>query len=244
LQPFATSIGRLAIGEIRTHHVQKFLDGLDAGPTTKNMAWRTVNRAFNWAVRQELMDRNPASGVERPAALIREDFVTDAEYAVIMARVKDQAFRDILVIAWECGARPNELFTVEAANVELDKSRWYFQKGKRNIRRFVYLTAAAEEITRRAMAAHPSGPIFRNTRGQPWDRHSAKCRFDRLSKAVGRHVSLYLFRHAQITRQIASGMDSHVVAQLAGHRDSKMVDTVYSHVAQDWEFMRDRLRGG
>lgn len=243
LQPFAKSIGRVAVGEIRTNHVQKFIDGLEAGPTTKNMAWRAINRAFNWAVRQELMSRNPASGVERPAALVREDYVTEAEYRIVMENARDQQFRDILIVAWECGARPNEIFTVEAKNVELEKSRWHFQKGKRNIRRFVYLTDAAEEITRRAMAAHPSGPIFRNTRGQPWDRHAVKCRFERLKGKVGRQVSLYLFRHAQITRQIAAGMDSHVVAQLAGHRDSKMVDTVYSHVAQDWEFMRDRLRG-
>lgn len=117
-----------------------------------------------------------------------------------------------------------------AENVELDKSRWYFQHGKRGIKRFVYLTFEAEEIMRRVVASNPTDPIFRNTRGQPWDRHSVKCRFERLAPKVGRRMSLYLFRHAHITRQVASGMDSHVVAQLA------------SHITQDWEFMRDKLR--
>ena len=53
LQPFAKSIGTITISEIRTHHVQKHLDSLTGGETVKNMAWRTINRAFNWAKRQE-----------------------------------------------------------------------------------------------------------------------------------------------------------------------------------------------
>lgn len=243
LQPFATSIGRLSIGKLRAYHVQRFIDGLSAGPSVKNMAWRTISRAFNWAVNQELMDRNPAAGVSRPAALRREDFVTEAEYAIILQHTPDQEFRDVLVLAWDCGARPHEIFNVTAANVELDKYRWYFPRGKGGRPRYVYLTAAAEEITRRAMAEHPTGPLFRNRRGNPWERQAVQGRFRFLAPKVGRKVSLYLFRHAQITRQIASGMDSHIVAKLAGHSDSRMIDTVYSHVSQDWEFMRDKLRG-
>jgi integrase len=243
LQPFAKSIGTILVDEIRTYHVQEFLDGMSGGDTTKNMAWRAINRAFNWAMKQQLMVHNPAAAVEKPASRIREDYVTEAEYAVIMANVPDTEFRDVLVTAWECGARPSEIFTVTAAQVEIDKARWHFQKGKRGLRRFIYLSADAEAITRRLMAEHPTGPLFRNTKGHQWDRHSVKCRFERLKGKVGRQVSLYLFRHSQITRQLASGMDSHVVAQLSGHKDTRMIDRVYSHVANDWEFMRDQLRG-
>lgn len=242
LQAFAKSIETLTVSEIRTHHVQEHLDSLGGGDTVKNMAWRAINRAFNWAIRQELMDKNPATNAEKPAARIREDYVTEAEYQVVMDNVKDEDFRDLLTVAWQCGARPQELFTVEARHVELDKARWYFQKGKKGLRRFVYLTQDAEAITKRRMLQYPEGPIFRNTQGRPWDKGSVKCRFSRLRTKVGRQLCLYLFRHAQITRQLAPGMDSHIVAQLSGHRDSRMVDAVYSHVANDWQLMRDKLR--
>jgi integrase len=243
IQPFAESIGTMRVHQIKTHHVQQFIDSLNGGDSVKNMAWRTLNRAFRWAIQQELMERNPATNAEKPASRTREDYVTEAEYKIIMENTKDQAFLDLLTAAWECGARPQELFTVEAQNVELDKSRWHFPKGKRGLRRFVYLTEAAEEITKRLMEQYPSGVLFRNTRGQPWDRHAVKCRFERLKEKVGRQVSLYLFRHSQITRQLASGMDSHFVAALAGHRDSKMIDRVYGHAKDDWQLMRDKLRG-
>ena len=243
VEPFAKSVKDLAVSEIRTHHVQKHLDSLSSGDTSRNMAWRAISRAFNWAIRQELTDRNPALNAEKPAAKVREDYVTEAEYEIVMKNVKDQEFRDLLVVAWECGARPQELFTVTAQNAEIDKSRWHFPEGKRGRRRFVYLTEEAEEITRRRMEQYPEGPIFRNTRGRPWDKGSVKCRFARLASKVGRQLSLYLFRHAQITRQVVSGMDHHVIAHLSGHRDSKMIDRVYSHASEDWKFMRDKLRG-
>jgi len=243
LQPFAKSIGTLRVQEIKTHHVQQFIDTLNGGDTVKNMGWRALNRAFNWAIRQELLDRNPVTNAEKPASKVREDYVTEAEYKIVLDNTKDQEFRDLLTIAWQCGARPQELFTVESHNVELEKSRWHFQHGKKGIRRFVYLTEEAEAITRRLMEKYPTGQLLRNTRGQPWDRHAVKCRFERLKGKVGRQLSLYLFRHSQITRQLAEGMDSHFVAALSGHRDSRMIDQVYGHAKDDWKLMRDKLRG-
>jgi integrase len=104
-----------------------------------------------------------------------------------------------------------------------------------------YLTEDAEAITKRLLKQYPKGPLLRNTRGQPWDRHAVKCRFERLKDKVGRQVSL--FRHSQITRQLAAGVDSHFVAALSGHRDSRMIDRVYGHAKDDWQRMRDKLRG-
>ena len=64
-----------------------------------------------------------------------------------------------------------------------------------------------------------------------------KCRLEDLDHVLGRRVRHYDLRHAFVTRKLVSGVDSHVVAKLAGHRDSRMIDTVYSHVAGDFEFM-------
>jgi integrase len=245
IQAFADSIGDLPLASLKTYHIQQFIDSLTSSDSTRNGAWRCINRAFNWAIRQELMERNPATNVEKPGLTNREDFVTDAEYALVIQETKDEAFRDLLTVAWECGARPTELFTVEARHVEIDKSRWHFPpaEGKRGRRRYVYLTETAEQITKKLMDRNPEGPIFRNTHGKPWDKRSVACRFYRLKKKVGRQLCLYLIRHAQITRQLAAGIDSHIVAQLSGHRDTQMIDRVYGHTIEDWELMRNKLRG-
>jgi integrase len=240
LQSFTSHIGTITVSKIKTHHVQSWIDSLQVSDSTKNGAWRAVNRAFNWAVKQELMTKNPARDVEKPAMTAREDFVTEAEYEIVMAKVKD-SFRDLLTVAWQCGPRPQELFTVEARHVELEKCRWHFppKEGKQGRRRFVYLTPDAVEITKRLMEQHPTGALFRNSKGRPWDKGSVKCRFSRLKTKVGRQLCLYLWRHSWITRKLIAGVDSHIVAQLSGHRDTRMLDAVYSHAVENWEAMAD-----
>ena len=103
--------------------------------------------------------------------------------------MKDQEFRDLLTAAWETGARPNELYTVEASFLDEANACWIFpirlSKG-RKVQRVVYLTDSAMEIARRLSLARPKGPIFCNNQGKPWNMSSVKCRFQNLQVNLGR----------------------------------------------------------
>jgi integrase len=72
--------------------------------------------------------------------------------------------------------------------VDLVLGRWVFpveeSKGK-NFPRIVYVTGRALEITRRLVLANPTGPLFLNDDGRPWNRHSVACAFGRLQVAAG-----------------------------------------------------------
>jgi integrase len=129
------------------------------------------------------------ASLEKPPQGRREQLVTAEEFEHILAWVKDREFADLLEVSWDTGARPHELFTVEAAFVDLDNARWVFpvrQSKARKAQRVVYLTEKALEITRRLMVKHPQGPLFRNSDGRPWCVSSAKCRFQRLRDELGR----------------------------------------------------------
>lgn len=87
------------------------------------------------------------------------------------------------MVTWDTGCRPQESLRVEARHVDLERNRWVFpkseSKGKREPR-IVYLSGQAAEITRRQMARHPTGPIFRNSEGKPWNPDSVNNQFNRL----------------------------------------------------------------
>ena len=53
-----------------------------------------------------------------------------------------------------------------------------------------------------------------------------------------------MFRHGFITRKLIAGVDSHVVAALSGHSNTKMLDDTYSHIADDHRFMLEAARQG
>jgi integrase len=194
LQSFLDSLTKpaLAVADLEPVHVYRWLDLHPRWTTGRRGATIAVQRACNWAAKaglfKSLGGRSPLAGLEKPAAGRREQVIAPAAFQVLINRVRDQPFRDLLHAAWDTGARPHELFTVEAAFVDFEHARWVFplkiSKG-RKVRRVVYLSDQMLEITRRLVAQHPTGPLFRNAGGRPWVVSAAKCRFQRLQVALG-----------------------------------------------------------
>ena len=195
-----------------------------------------MKRAFNWAEKQGRVAATPIRYAEMPTTDKREEFITKEEHDRILALVKDEHFRDLLVLAWETGARPQELFRLEARHADLENARWLFpkteSKGKRHSRT-IYLSDTALEITKRLLAQRRSGPILRNARGEPWCAMSVNCRFERLKKWIGKKVCLYQWRHGFAHRMLSRQVDSLVVATLMGHVDTTMLSSVYGHLMKN-----------
>ena len=190
LQSFARSIPRdLTVDRLKPIHVQQWVDAQPGWRRGKRGAIAAVQRAFNWAAKMGLIGASPVRHVEKPRAGRRDVVVTPEEYAWILGQIKDEPFRDLLIVCWETGCRPQEALAVEARHVDLPGVRWVFPpdeaKGKR-AHRVVYLTDRAFEITRGLMTRNPQGPLFRNTDGRPWHPYALNCRFGRLRLAQGR----------------------------------------------------------
>jgi integrase len=114
-------------------------------------------------------------------------------------------------------------------------------KGKRQPR-VVYLTSKALEITKRLMAKHPSGPLFRNTDGRPWTPGATNCRFQHVRRKTGKKYSLYALRHSFATHAMMKGVDCITVSTLMGHSDPGTLAKVYQHLAQNPLFLRQQLQ--
>jgi integrase len=137
LQTFTGSIPRgLTVAELKPYHVTRAMDAQPTwGNNTKNGFARSVQRAFRWAEKVGLIDKNPIREVEKPGRERREDFITPAEFDDVLRRFPDQEFQDLLTAAWDTGARPAELFALEARHIDTQGSRWVFKasesKGKK-----------------------------------------------------------------------------------------------------------------
>ncbi len=182
----------LTVAKLRSNDVTQIIDAHDEwSSSTKHGFARCVKRAFRWAVDEGLIERSPVRRLDKPEAEARDIVISDEEYATILEIVKEPNFRDLIVAAWETGARPRELLTVEARYVQHEHGRWVFPKKKakgKRLPRAVYLTDTAAEITKRLMDANPTGPLFRNSNGRPWNRWSINCAFGRLRVALGKWV--------------------------------------------------------
>ena len=204
-------------------------------PTYQRDCIRSVQRAYRWAHRLGIIDRNPMEFVDKPAARRREEIVSVEEYPTVLAEIRSVHFKRLVKVAWETGARPQELTRVEVRHVDLANSRWVFPpkeaKGKKR-HRIIYLNPEALKLTREALETVKSGALFRNRRGNPWHPYAVNCQFTRLKERIGRRLCLYVFRHSFATRMLTAGVDPMTVATLLGHADTSMLGKVYQHLAQ------------
>lgn len=234
----------LPLALLKKKHVYDWVDSHPKwGDAARRGAMTAVCRAFNWAEKEDHIERNPVRGIEKPAQTVREVVISPVEYRKLLKHLRGP-FRDLVVTAWETGARPQEILRVRAEWVELKQSRWVFplkkSKGKKR-RRVVYLTPAALEITKRLMKANPEGPIFLNNDGESWTAFSISNSFTRLKKKVGKKYNLVSFRHSFVTNGLKKGIDPVTMQHLCGHADLSMISKVYGHVSQDVRHMQRAL---
>ena len=233
---------RLSVNQISGQHVSHWLSNRTTwGPTTSRNAITVLIRGFNWAVKNRGLTVNPLKGMEKPQGRRRTEIVTAEEFEKLLAAIPDRPFRDLLIVSYDCGARPFELKNLEARHCQLDRNRAVIPaseaKGRKHTRTIYFPTERSMEVMRALVEQYPAGVLFKNRLGNQWTGMAVKCRLEDLDHVLGRRVTHYSLRHSFVTTKLLAGVDSHVVAKLAGHLDTKMLDKVYSHVADDYEFM-------
>jgi len=239
LQAFVTRYPTLRLRDAKPRHLEDWANE-GKGKRAKITA---VKRAMNWAVKRGDIPVNPFAAVKRPEVPRRDRLITPEDFTVLLANVKDQCFRDLLEFSWETGCRPHEAKILEPTHVDLENAVCVIckkhAKGKKRPR-VIYLTDKAIEILKRNMSK--DGVIFRNRNGRAWTANAVRCRFKRLEKKVGTRYCQYLLRHAWTTRKLVAGVDPHIVAALAGHRDARMIDLHYSRASHQHKFLVEQSR--
>jgi integrase len=246
LQDFCNLYGMLLAQDLKPLHVSRWLDSHLGWKGARRCAVIAIKRAFNWAEGEGLLAINPLRKVKKPPQTFRERVLTREERQEVMAAIRDQAFRDFVLAMQETGSRPSEVARVTAAHVNLELGVWVFADHKTVKKtgkpRIVYLTPGMVELTRRLMAEHPEGPLFRTPRGgRPFTRNSIRCRFRRLRQKLPllKGLIAYAYRHSFATDALVNGVGIAQVAELLGHTSTEMVMRHYSHIAGKIDHMRE-----
>ena len=237
--------GRAKVSAIRPFDVTRWLDDHPEWTGAARSAVQIVKRAFSWGEQQGLIAANPIRKLKVPAGRSRERFLSAGERQEILAAVNDPAFRNFLIAVQESGCRPSEVARVTGEQVDLELGIWTFAKHKTAKKtksvRTVYLSPVLFELTKKLMDQNPSGPLFRNARGQAFTRNAIVCRFRRLQEKLphlGR-VQVSLYRHSYITDALEKGVPVAQVATLVGHTSTEMIMRKYSKLSQRVAHMRE-----
>jgi integrase len=129
------SIGKLPAKDVKPRHIDEMLKGIvkRGAPTIANDVLRWTRRMFNYAVKRELVDGNPAAAFDlsdaggkeeaRERALSRDELV---QFFAAMRKTKGlsvenfHTFKLLLILA----VRKGELTQARVAEFDLDNSTW------------------------------------------------------------------------------------------------------------------------
>ena len=134
---------------------------------------------------------------------------------------------------------------MQASDFDARGGTVHVRESKAGQARHVVLTDEGKEFFERATAGKLGGDlIFSKARGQPWNRSDQgrpllrTCAAAKISPSAGFHV----LRHTYASRLVMSAVPLSVVAAQLGHRDTRMVDRHYGHLAPS--YVADAVRAG
>ena len=237
----------------------------------------TLAQALDEGLRLDWLTRNVATVARVPKSHRTERRALSAdEAAALMEAAEGGRLHAAVVLGITCGLRPGELLALGWADVSTeeplptvairaslasDATGTYRTKPKTNSSaRSIVLSSRAAAALRGHRAAQAqtrlragnawtdNGLVFPNEVGGFWDPHNFRRSFRKLTSATGLGpLPPYTMRHTMVTLLSEEQVPAERIADLAGHRDTRMVERVYRHrtgaaVAAGAEEM-DRLFG-
>ena len=187
------------------------------GPNTRSLAITVLKIWSRWCKRAGYLDANPLEDLQGHQITRRPEPRPGALEAIEPA-VLSRRFAEIWAVALATGARPGELRTLEASSVDF-KTRIMQVDGKTGPRPVAFPEAIQSTLARLCLA-HPSGPIFRNTRGKPWTRTALVHHLHSVKRRAGIEGVVMYHARGDFASRAAKHNSLQVVAWLLGHADT------------------------
>jgi integrase len=244
---YGKKIASITLDKLKSSDVRKWRDAQVSGideddaedlrrardSANRNLA--SFKAALNYAFKNHLVATDSAWKTVTPfkkSGRRRERFLTLGERKQLLAACP--ADLQMLVHAlMVTAARPGE---IAAATVgDFDKKAGTLALDGKTGRRIVSLSSVALEFfTKAAKGKLPTAFLIARADGSQWNKDAWKKHFRQAVKTAGlpADVVLYSLRHTAISEMIASGIDSFIVARLAG-TSTQMIDKHYGHLRHD-----------
>lgn len=221
LDPFAAAFGARRVATLGVGEVRGWIDA-QGGRSTRWLAALTLRAWLRWA--------GHALRLSYPAPLPRRAtcMPTLAQHEALVAGAT-AAIADALALLHCTGMRPGEACRVEARHVDLGAGVVVLDDHKtdrRGRRRVVPLGDTALALVRRLCRERPAGPLCPTT-PRELSQHVRNRR--RRDKSLAGVVP-YGYRHAFITDALARGVSEIVVAEIVGHRSTRIIAEHYAHL--------------
>ena len=213
-----------------------------------NRVLTMLKAALNYAFDEGHVSNRDAWG--RKLKLFRDVEVARVRYLTIaeakrLVNACEAEFRPLVRAALETGCRYGELTRLEVQDFNLDSHTVAIRKSKSGKPRHVVLTEEGASFFHQHCAGRAGGkPMFSHADGSPWQKSEQSrpmreaCEHARIIPPISFHI----LRHTWASLAVMARVPLLVVAKNLGHKDTRMVEHHYGHLAPS--FITEAIRAG
>ena len=269
-------IGSIPLADLTSLDLQRFykhlLDGgrvdrIEAKKKPKGLAPKTVRNihqmigsAYNLAIEQKLVTRNPADGCALPKVERKEMQTLPVEQLTSFLReAKDSGVFALYYIDLTTGLRRGELLGLKWSDIDLEKGDLRVQRqigridGKiiemplktKNAYRTLPLSAdAIDVLMQQRRKTGNSEWVFPSPTGGPMSPDSVLHMLQRVLKRAGLpRIRFHDLRHTFATMALQNGVDVKTVSSMLGHYSAGFTLDTYAHVTTDAQLKAAQTMG-
>ena len=261
-------IGSIQLAELTSLDLQRFykhlLDGgrvdrIEAKKKPKGLAPKTVRNihqmigsAYNLAMEQKLVTRNPTQGCALPKVEHKEmKTLTADQLSAFFQEARDSGVYELYYLDLATGLRRGELLGLKWADVDLDRGVLKIQRaisrqnGKvveaplktKNAYRTLPLSADAISVLKmQKCKVGNSEWVFPSPTGGPMSPDSVLHMLQRVLKRAGLpRIRFHDLRHTFATLALENGMDVKTLSAMLGHVSAVTTLDIYTHITGDMQ---------
>jgi len=239
---YGKPLGMMQMDKLRTTHLRAWLqaqlnedgdeDDMRRSKNTANRNLAEVKAALNMALKDRSVVTDAGWKTVAPYRKANKrrtgDLTSDERNALLAHCDVDLAalVRTLLLTA----VRPGEIANANAGDFNKDQGTITLT-GKTGTRLVTLSTTATEFLKTQTRNSLPGAPLLTDTFGNRWNKDSWKKKFRDAARAakLPDGVVMYTLRHVAISEMIAGGVDTFLVARLAG-TSTTMIDKHYGHL--------------
>ena len=239
------ALGKLRLSAITSRDISCFQSKVKEknSSVTANHYLILVRRMLNLAVKWSLLEKNPASGVDKfREPPHRERYLTKEElprFLKALDQQEDRLSMAAIKLLLFTGCRKGEVLSLTWGNVRLEQGRIQLPVTKNGKSRSVPLNVKAREVleglkAKREEDAPDADFVFPSRRGAAQG-HLEDIRrvFDRVCRAADiDNLRIHDLRHSFASIAVSSGASLYDVQKLLGHSDATMTQR-YAHLAEE-----------
>lgn len=219
-------LGNVPIKKIKSAHLQDWLDGIDLKPGTKNKLKSTMNQVFEYALKNDIVNKNYAHGLEINEKVEKVGKVfTDDELKQLWDDSHIKEVQQLLILMYT-GMRIGEMLDMNRDNIHFDEG--YMIGGKKTEagrNRIIPIHHRILPFVKEQLGDNYW--LIQSNRGVAMSYQNASTKYNKLFNIYGMEHKIHDTRKTFISWLHTNGVPMETIRMIVGHSGKGVTEQIY-----------------